>query len=321
LFFARGNLAGLQQSIGGALEAAGEDPRPVLREAVTSYEGVIALRPGHPLPYSNLAAAHIALGRWELTHGGEPGDSFATAIRLCRKAHEVDVSYVLAYENLAGALLWTARERMARGEDARAAIGEAVAELEAGLRIRPSHPEPLGGALVVLAENELAQRRDPAAALERARRTLDDAIRLSPDDPTPLVARARADLAAARARLARGASPVPLLIAARTFAARAAAMRGADAELRTLVADTWRVQAEAATTPGARGGAVAAGLEQLAGVAPAARDGAVRAVEAALGVVGAGGGDGKAACAALAAAFAEDPTLRPSLATVAARCR
>lgn len=43
--------------------------------------------------------------------------------------------------------------------------------------------------------------------------------------------------------------------------------------------------------------------------------------EAARRVIGAGGVGGKASCASPAVALAEDPTLRPSLATVAARCR
>jgi serine/threonine-protein kinase len=321
LFVALGNLAGVQLSIADALEAAGSDPRPVLREAIASYARVIPLRPGHPLPYSNLSIAHIALGRFELTHGGDPGDAFEAAVGLCRKAHEVDPSYVLAYENLASARLWTARQRMARGEDARSEIDQAVAELEAGLRIRPSHPEPLGAALILLADNELAAGRDPDAALARAARTLDDAVRLAPDDPSPLVTRATVDLVSARARLARGASPAAQLAGVRAFAGRAAAMRGGDAEIRALLATAFRVEAEAAASPAARARAVAAGLAELAAVAPPDRDSVVRAAEAALRVVGAEGTELAAACTDLLAALTENPTLRPRLETVSGRCR
>ncbi len=320
MFSAAGNLAGLQRSIADAMEAAGEDPCAVLRQAIASYEHVIALRPGHPLPYSNLSTSHIALGRWALTHGGDPGDAFSTAIRLCRKAHELDPTYELAYENLASALELTAWQRMVLGEDARDTIGEAVTELESGLRIRPSHPEPLGLALLQLAENELAQGRNPGAALARARAILNDAVHLSPDDPSPLVSRAKVELLAARAALARGSSSVPALQAARAFVARAAAMRGVDVELRVLVASSWRVQAEAESTPAARARAVAAGLEELAAVAEGSRDSSVRATQAALRVVDGGAGKDEA-CRSLAAALVVNPTLRPEMATITGRCR
>lgn len=320
MFSAAGNLAGLQQYIADALEAAGEDPRPVLREAIASYEQVITLRPGHPLPYSNLSASHLALGRWELTHGGDPGDSFETAIRLCRKAHEVDASYVLAYQNLASALEWLGWQRMAHGEDARASFEAAIAELEAGMRLRPNLQLPLGNALVMLAEHEVARGRDASAALARARSTLDEAVRNSPDDPLPLVARAEADLVGASAAAARGVSPGAQLVSARALAARAAALRGADARIRTLVADTWRVQAEAEVSRAARLRAVTAGLAELAEVDERSRDAAVRATESALRIL-AGGPGAPEACAALAAAIAQNPTLAPVLATITARCR
>ena len=318
-FAAAGNLGGLQQSIASVLEERGEDPRPVLRESIATYEKVIALRPGHPLPHSNLCGAHLALGRWGLTHGGDPGEAFEAAIAACRKAHAADPGYVLAYENMGNALLWRAVLGMARGEDARGGIEDGVAEHEAGLRIRPSHPGPLGDALVTLAANEVAQGRDPRPAVSRAARVLDEAARSSPHDASPLLSRARLGIVAARASVARGASPLPHLVAAREAVERAVALGGPGPEASALLAETWLAQAEAAGSPGDRARSVAAGLEQLA-ARPPRRNAEVRAAEAALRVVG-GGPDARAACVALVTALAENPTLRPDYRTVTARCR
>jgi Tfp pilus assembly protein PilF len=116
-----------------------------MSEAITHYQKVIALQPGHAEAHNNLANVLQRLGRFE------------EAIAYYERALAIDPEYVDAHFNLGNALLALNRN------------AEAIARNEMALRLNPSKVEAFNNIGVAL--TALGRLEEAGAAYERALRT------------------------------------------------------------------------------------------------------------------------------------------------------
>jgi hypothetical protein len=224
--------------------------------------------------HANRGLAFSDLARYELDHGQDAAASLEQAVKSLQRSVELLPQLDGTHTRLAGALIVSAEQALARGEDASPALERARAQLRDAAAINPRPgPETLvleGSAALVEARAQFARgapaRAATTAALEAALTRLRAAVA---GDARRAEAQRRlgeALLLQARLRAAGGQDPSASFTVAEAALRQAVALREADPRGWAGLADLFRRRVEWTR---ARGGDATRDVE--AGRAAAAR--------------------------------------------------
>ncbi len=147
----------------------GEDPRPLLEEAIALHEEAMRLSPSRSDVPNNLGNALRELGEARAARGEDPMGEYERAARAYGEALDREPGLVEARINRAGGLVSLGEALIARGQDPRETYGRAVEDL--GRAIEASSPSAWALSQRALARLRLGQAQaaigvDPRATFD-----------------------------------------------------------------------------------------------------------------------------------------------------------
>lgn len=224
----------------GRLEQGVGDPTPHLEQAIAAYQRSREINAHDDRIDQNLGNAYLALARYRIDHGQDPGEALPSAVASYRRAVAARPQNPGAYTSLGNAAAELARFRAARGEDPRGAAAEAEAFLRqaiaadpggVGLEARPAPPAAsapvddagaeasavnadhafaygrLARLQAFLAVYEAEHGRSPRAALDAAAAAAESARDYSPNYPVVWADAGEVEIVRARCAIVQGRSP------------------------------------------------------------------------------------------------------------------
>jgi serine/threonine-protein kinase len=180
-------LGRLREEMANHERARGEDPRPLLMEALQMYEAGAKINSSLPHFPNGRGSALISLAHDEWNRGGDPMAPLEEARRAFEQAIQLAPSQGYGQGNLGNVLGERASFEIKLGKDPTPSLDRAERAIQEAVRHIPDHAATwanLGSVLLLRARWEASTARDPSARLKAAEEALATALKLNPREDT-----------------------------------------------------------------------------------------------------------------------------------------
>jgi serine/threonine-protein kinase len=161
-------LSYLERLHGRSLNEHGQDPRPILEQAVAHAEKLLVLEPRSFDALENLSIAKIGIGQWEGAHGLDANPSFAAGIAAGERARMLGVNDAAAEEDIGMGYFYRGSWLYTTSGDPSHDLLQAMEHLEKSNRKRYTVQLNLCASAGTLADYYVNSGRPPLEILERA---------------------------------------------------------------------------------------------------------------------------------------------------------
>jgi serine/threonine-protein kinase len=161
-------LAYVERLHGRSLIEHGQDPRPILKQAIAHAEALLTLEPRSFEALENLAIARMGIGQWEGDHGVNAQESFAAAITAGERARTLGSNDAAAEEDLGMTYFYRGSWLYETGGDPANDLRQAIAHLERSNRKRYTVQLNLCASAGELADYYVNNGGQPIEILDRA---------------------------------------------------------------------------------------------------------------------------------------------------------
>ncbi len=168
---------------GTQLIKIGDDPVPVLEQAIEMALRAVSIEPDHAPSLNNLGVARSKLALNDFKAGQDPTEHLRSAIEAFDRAIEAGSIERLVYNNRGLAWWQLGQWRMAVGEDPLSDLEKAAGDFRSSLEIFEDDPLAmvnLGGVLLTTGMYRAAVGLDPVAAIDESIAVLDRTIEINP---------------------------------------------------------------------------------------------------------------------------------------------
>lgn len=168
---------------GTQLISVGEDPVPLLEEAVALAQKAVGIEPDNGVALNDLGVALSKLGLNDLKTGLDPTSHLEGAIEAFDRATEVEVSGHQAFNNRGLARWRLAQWAMTAGEDPLPLFSEAAGDFRASLSILENDPAALvnlGAVLLTAGIYQSHQGLDPSSSIGESIAVFEKTLEVNP---------------------------------------------------------------------------------------------------------------------------------------------
>lgn len=185
---ARRALARLLEVRARLLRYSGDDPRPLIEEAIAALDAAAERNPDDWQTLRALGRVSAELGVQVTERGGDPLPAFDRAVHSLERSVALEPDLALLYFDLGRVLSDRAMSRTERNLDGRADYEAAAAQYQRALDLKGDYPQAWNSLGVVWYQVGIQTRRaggDPRPELERAIGALEQAIEIRPGYANP----------------------------------------------------------------------------------------------------------------------------------------
>lgn len=174
----------LDQRIRLEAYSRGNDPLPMVKDAVAFYEKALQIEPRRTEFIVKQGSVYRWLGRHLMIAGKDPIPAFDQAIAYCRDAISIDPKNFEGYTIMGIVTRYQGQYRMNRGQDPEEQFNSAIDYFNKAIKLNPSFVTAyngLGNVHVRFAQYKMQQGKGPHGDLEKAAENFEKALSINPD--------------------------------------------------------------------------------------------------------------------------------------------